>query len=272
MRIAFQFYRLLNHLSIDVAAGAMIGALFFSSIFHSVITGFDLGALGLTVWIIYTLDHLQDAHKIKERASTARHRFHQDHPRLLIFMVVLATFLDILFLFFIRASVVQLGMALVILVGFYFLAQQNLFFLKEILAAVLYTAGVALPAYAGTNVSPSLPSILAILLFLNTALLNLVIFSWFDRRQDLRHQQPSLVILKGEQKARKIILVLFLMGGLLVIFFQIISQQWVPTLIFLSMNSVLLLIFNVQGYFGLCDRYRLVGDAIFFLPAFYLMT
>jgi hypothetical protein len=69
----------MNILSLDVVAGAVAGALFFGEILQVQLSFSVLTALGLTVWIIYTLDHLRDAKQILNVASTDRHRFHQEH-------------------------------------------------------------------------------------------------------------------------------------------------------------------------------------------------
>ena|SRR5688572_29933788 len=107
MRAGFQFYQYVNILSLDVAAGAVISALFFAQIFNVQIKPYGLLALGLTVWIIYTADHLRDAKKIKHRASTQRHRFHQQYFCSLTVFVGSAILLDAVTIFFIRRQVFE---------------------------------------------------------------------------------------------------------------------------------------------------------------------
>lgn len=72
-------YRAVNQLSLDVAFGAMVCAAFFSHILHIQLQSNVLALLGLTVWVIYTTDHLLDVQKLKQRASSQRFRFYQQN-------------------------------------------------------------------------------------------------------------------------------------------------------------------------------------------------
>src|SRR6187551_3842552 len=98
-------YRQLNVLSLDVVAGVVICAVFFSRIFQAHIRPQGLVTLSLTVWIIYTTDHLLDAHRIQGTASTARHRFHQENFFLLFVFLGISTIINIILIFFIREAV-----------------------------------------------------------------------------------------------------------------------------------------------------------------------
>jgi hypothetical protein len=53
-----------NVLSIDVALGSVCAALFFGKYVAVGISPVTLAVLALTVWIIYTVDHLMDAKRI----------------------------------------------------------------------------------------------------------------------------------------------------------------------------------------------------------------
>src|SRR5690606_1037114 len=84
MSYALKTYRLLNSLSIDVAAGAVICALFLAEILRSRPGTPALIMLGLTVWIIYSADHLLDARRIEREAVTHRHSFYQRHFQVMV--------------------------------------------------------------------------------------------------------------------------------------------------------------------------------------------
>jgi hypothetical protein len=147
----FRFYRLLNILSIDVALGAVCSGIFFAHILQADITPYSLASLGFSVWIIYTADHLLDAKKISTSATTNRHRFHQQHFQLLLILVIVAACMNAVLLFFIRRPALITGIVLVVLVILYLLIQHSLKFLKEIFVAIVYTAGVLLPAMTNTQ-------------------------------------------------------------------------------------------------------------------------
>lgn len=271
MRFALRFYRLLNHLSIDVAAGAMIGSLYFASVFATEIKRAEVIVLGLTVWIIYTTDHLRDARRIVSKASTPRHSFHQQNFKILVFVLLAVMLVAFAFSFFVRGVVLRWGALLSALVCCYFLLYRYLYRFKEIVAAFLYTAGIVLPALAGMEMPLSICNSIVLFLFMTTALINLLIFSWFDRKPDAQDQQPSFVTIYGEQRARQVIYILFLLHALLLFFSLFMYPKAHNVLIFIPMNVMLLLIFILEKYFLVGDRYRLAGDAIFFLPLFCLL-
>ena len=72
----FNILRMFNMLSIDVAIGAL-----FSGYFVKIILPFQIHwsywcILPLSVWIVYTADHLVDALRLKKKSHTKRHLFH----------------------------------------------------------------------------------------------------------------------------------------------------------------------------------------------------
>jgi 4-hydroxybenzoate polyprenyltransferase len=262
-----QFYRYLNILSVDVAAGAVCSALFFARILNVTILPYGLIALGLTVWIIYTLDHLLDARKVKRPAATRRHQFHQEHFHVLVRIVVLAIMIDGVLIFFLRKQVFIGGIVLALLVGIYFFIHRYVKFLKEIFIAVLYTVGVLLPSASVTGYPWNGISYLLIVQFTLTALINLLIFSWFDHEKDLKDGNTSFVTVVGEKQSRMIIVLLFVVVPLLTPFTGLVRAS----LVIVMMNLMLLVIFRWHTFFAKNDRFRLLGDAVFFIPLLYLL-
>src|SRR5687768_6879666 len=119
-------YRLFNLLSLDVVAGAVVSALFFARVFQVEVRLVGLIALGLTVWIIYTADHLRDASKIVGEASTERHRFHQVHYKKLMFLTMIALGLNVVVILFLKPPVLEWGVVLSFVVFAYMIAQGSL--------------------------------------------------------------------------------------------------------------------------------------------------
>jgi hypothetical protein len=269
MKGIFHFYKILNLLSIDVSIGAISSALFFSKILHVTLKPYGFACLFLTVWIIYTADHLADVYPMKTMASTARHKFHQKYFKLLTTLLILACLINVSLLFLIKPKVLYWGLPLAGIVGIYFLIQSKLRFLKEILGAFLYSSGVLLPSLAVTNRPISLFVILLIIQFMTTALINLVLFSWFDYTRDLRDQRSSLVTDLGHRSGNIFLIVLFGVQGIFTCCLIMLQQDLMAALVLAAMNVVLLFIFIKNNYFSRHDRYRYPGDAIFFLPLIY---
>ena len=63
----------INLLSLDVVLGALCSGFFASRIVGAEMEGPYWIVLALTVWIVYMLDHLVDAYRLKAKSSSLRH-------------------------------------------------------------------------------------------------------------------------------------------------------------------------------------------------------
>ena len=267
-----RFYRLLNILSIDVALGAICSAAWFARLFSVDLRPYAFLSLGLTVWIIYTVDHLLDARRIIGEASTVRHRFHQKYFNQLTIVVIIAVLADFVVVFFIRKAVFQSGVVLASIMVGYFLMQRLLKFFKEFIIALLFACGVLLPSWSLAVSRPGVGLSLIIAQFMITALINLLLFSWFDRHRDAVDKRESFVTLVGARGTQVTIWILFILNGILMMVLVMESLQWINSmLVILMMNVSLFLLFIRPGFFEVNDRYRLLGDGIFFLPLLYFL-
>jgi hypothetical protein len=258
------FYRILNILSIDVALGAMCGALFFSKLLHVNILVYGILCLGLTVWIIYTVDHLLDAKRIGKRASTQRHRFHQQHFNLLWKMVLLALLVNVVLIFFIRERVLIGGIFLSGGVVVYLLINRYLKILKEFMISVLYTCGILMPSIVVTSFSvQEIPWVLMIQ-FALTALLNLLVFSWFDYENDLRDRSISFATMVGKERTCVFIVILILLISMVFIYSRTLESSFI---LCIGIGHVFLLL--KHQYFRENERFRSIGDALFIVPICY---
>src|SRR4051812_41244064 len=142
MKHALRLYRFINIISLDVALGAVTGSAFFATVFHTSLLPQGLAALGISVWIIYSVDHLLDAYKLKNTASSERHQFHQKYLTQITVAVIFLVLVDIVLIFYVRPSVFNAGLLLAGVVIFYLLFHRWMYPLKEIAGAVLYSGGV----------------------------------------------------------------------------------------------------------------------------------
>jgi hypothetical protein len=265
-------YRLLNILSIDVALGAVCCAAWFAVLFEVTLRPYALASLGLTVWIIYTIDHLLDARKVSGPASTDRHRFHQKNFTVLLTILVIAIALDLLVVFFVRKEVFKSGIVLSCVMMIYFLLQHHLRHFKEFVIAILFSCGVLLPAWSLSTGSTNAGLALIISQFVLTALLNLLLFSWFDHHNDIKDKRESFVTLIGERASRQIISFLFLLNASLMLATILYSSALInQELIIFLMNFMLAFVFIQRKRFEVNDRFRLVGDCIFLFPVLYFL-
>jgi hypothetical protein len=271
MRAILRAYHQLNILSVDVVAGSIVSALFFAGIFGVDVKTYGLIALGLTVWVIYTTDHLLDAKKIKHAASTQRHRFHQQYFRILIFFLCLAVLVDCIMIFFIRRQVFEWGVVLAGIVILYLLAQRSLRFLKEFFIAALYTSGVLLLSVAVTPMVITAEQYFLIAQFGMIAWINLLLFSWFDHVFDERDEQNSFVTIMGKEAAFFFLYALYILNFALSLIQIVLFGFSIPMLLLFAMNVTLFLIFIFRNRLAKDDLYRLIGDAVFLFPTFFLL-
>lgn len=264
------FYRLLNILSMDVALGAVCCAAWFAKVFEVQLRPYALLALGFTVWIIYTADHLMDALKIKKEASTERHRFHQKHFRMLVIGVVIAGMIDLALIFFIRAKILYAGLILAIVVGLYLLINRWLGFVKEFVIALVYCGGVLLPSLSLKNYSLNVPEVFLLVSFFLTALINLILFSGYDVLADKLDGYNSFALKFGRTITQNVLSLIFLVQAMIIILL-FMMHVWDYGCLLLAMNSMLFLLFLRPTYFSRNDGHRLCGDAVFLFPVVFLV-
>ncbi|MBX2900910.1 MAG: hypothetical protein KF775_14760 [Cyclobacteriaceae bacterium] len=256
-----RLYRIVNLLSIDVAVGAILTSLFFARLLHTPVRVYGLAALGLTVWIIYTADRLIDVQHLQKPATSNRHRFHQQHAVGLWVAVAFALVVVCGLVAFVYQPIRMRGFLLAPFICLYLLFQKRLP-VKEFAVALFYTIGIVLPALP-ERWELLLPGTVWIVQLFLVALANIVLFAWFELDLDFKMGQASLATRIGNSAVRRLLSTLLVVGLVLsfvVAFFY--AAGWVFTAMWLGLIGL----FTFRSYFAKHERYRLWGDAIFYLP------
>ncbi len=270
-------YRYVNALSLDVVSGAVISSLFFAKLFEVSLPGIILVTLALAVWTIYTMDHLWDAHRSQNPEKTFRHLFHQNNFLALSVLVVLGIAAGVVMLWYLPTITRAWGIALTLVVIGYFIIvgyQQKSMYHKEIIVALVYTCGVIVGPFSLYQGTLTTPHILVTIQFAVLAFSNLLLFSYFEMEIDLHQNFGSLPRSIGKSTARSLVmgLLLFVMLTVLVCWLTcpeqdvIKNSQW----IILLMSFSLMAIYKWSEFFRQHDRYRFLGDGIFFIPVLVL--
>ncbi|MCH7397701.1 hypothetical protein MM236_06860 [Belliella sp. DSM 107340] len=213
-----KLYNYFNFLSLDVVLGSLAGMGFFAHLLrvNPVIEIYLV--LGLTVWIIYTLDHLVDVRKTKNQPSSPRHKFHFKYGKPISFVLTFAFILVVAMLvllptlqFLIVPGLVLAGVITLILVLLYFLGRK-IAFLKEFLIALFYVLGITLaPFLLKQTLIPPQFYLFGVFYFL-IAWINLLILSYLDREIDAKDGFKSVVNWITPKKLNSLILCLALIG------------------------------------------------------------
>jgi hypothetical protein len=142
-----------NLLSLDAPLVAMLWQGFLAYRFSIPLRPAGRLVLGLTVWAIYLLDRLLDARKPPPNVEPARHRFYRRHSKRMATLLALVLAADALIAILglrpaiLREGVIPLAGVLVYLATLH-CAGQRIKIPKEIAAAILFTSGTFLTAWA----------------------------------------------------------------------------------------------------------------------------
>jgi hypothetical protein len=270
MRYVIKYYRLFNILSLDVASGAIVCSLFFAKLYGASPSFISLLSLGLTVWLIYTADRLLDVWDARGEISSERHQFHKKNQKILVRWLVVIAIIDAGLIFFMPVMIIKRGLFLSMVVIGYVLFRRNLYIFKEFFVAVFYTAGVMLPAVPAVVIEAY--TYLPMFQFFLIALLNLIIFSWYERDSDLRDKQDSIATKVDGQTIRTILLILFFMAFSILCSIMLLTKAYYVSLVLLVMTASHLLIFLHKNLFEGNYLYRLIGDAAFLFPIIYILS
>lgn len=265
----------INTYSILVAIGSLSSYLFFSNLFD-VKPNYVLAlGLSLSLWIIYTLDHLLDGLSIGKDASSIRHREHflkhKQMIRWMLFGLIILIGLSfwvpqvyygyVLFLFILTLLHFCIN---------YFLSRKYTFlrYLKEIFVALVVTIGFVITPLVGNEESLNLTQLIYIfIIFYFINLSNLLIFSFFDRDRDHRDNMLTIAHLYSHRKLKRLIyLGIGMSTTILVISYINGHLTLISFFVFASMQLTLLFITSFPSYFKFSDRYRFFGDLIYLYP------
>ncbi|MCX6215336.1 hypothetical protein [Spirosoma sp.] len=234
--------------------------------------------LGLVIFIIYTVDRLLDVRKIRTDASsqplTARHAFHREHAPLLWRMAVAAAVLALALTFFLPERVIRFGMIMgiscAIYVGSVFRlpTRHPVLLLKEPLVAILYTAGVWGSVWV-QRPSVSYIDLVEGIMFLGIAFQNLLLFAVMEQLETPEQPLFSLATAWGLATCKHILrwlTILVVLSAFAICF--IVSDRFAQrSALMLSLMSLTL--YGIQrypAYFLKHERYRWLGDSVFWMP------
>ncbi len=275
-------WRIFNILSLDVVTGSIAGGIMATTILN-VKPGFAWWiVLPLSVWIVYTLDHLIDGMRLKKNAHTVRHLFHFHYSKPILTAIILFTLTDLFFIvFFLDKSILFFGIyagaiTLIYLAIVYFSGKRKILLLqKELFVALIYTIGiwggpVALRSYVLNS-----GEILLTSMFFLVVWIAILILSIYEVDSDRIDKHNTVAVNFGTKKTSFLIFflsaILFLTGII-----EIISTSNIRLAmafkILLIMDMILLLILSFPEKLKRENIYRTLVEMVFWLPGlfFYL--
>lgn len=252
----------------DIVLGAIFFLAYLEEYFKVAISLHVYFALAAAIWLIYTADHLIDARCV-QASFTGRHAFHRRNSKLLIILGAMVLCFSLVNIYFLDGVIIRNGALLAAGCVVYLLAVYLMprLWIKELLVAIGYAVGVFL---APVSLSAERLEMTPVVQFAGIALLNLLIFSYYDQQVDQQSGFRSLVLRIGPTRSKWFIvalaLVLICSSCLLWLTYGSELQA-----LFLVMAGVLLMVFCFPRHFQKAERYRTIGDGIFYLPALLLL-
>lgn len=264
-------YKTFTWLSLDITAGAIIFMYFLSMEFGTPVHWSEAVALGLAVWIIYTVDHLLDA-RIANKPISPRRKFHRQYFKVLFFFTASAFCFGLWVMTLLSREIMITGGVLATLTVSYltFIQIYERFAFKEILVAIGYAGGVSLIPFSYLELVVAWHWGSIVLLFL-TALINLILFSWFERKQDQEEGFTSLVLVVGEEKVSMILGVIFVLVMIGTGVIMQVGLSLTLAIFFLLAVAINFCLSRYSFFFSQNNRYRGAIDAVFLLPLVWLL-
>lgn len=269
MSFFIKLYKLINILSIDVALGVLSMGFFATKVCDAKMPIAWWIMLPISVWVIYTADHYLDAQKSQKNFLSERHYFHLKHQKTIRFILFISLILGVVIvLAFLPLKILIIGLILSLIVIIYLIINYlyfNLYIPKELIIVIIYITGIWFaPIIYAKQIS--IITYLYIMAHFTIALSNITIFSVFSYNEDQKSNFSSLCSQWGIKNCSNIIQIIFVINLIIICLLGYYNLK--IGAICLAMNSILLIIWTNKIYFSIKNRYRILGDAIFYLGIF----
>ena len=273
-----KFFHIFRLLSLDVVIRAVCSAYLVVLLLDAVVPFIFWIALPISVWVIYTADHLLDAYRLKDQAHTPRHLFHNTYFRQIAFAFLLAGGICVfVFPFLVPISMLYFALCMGAFTAIHFLLvkwvgeRTSPVFLKELGVAMIYAAGVWGAPWVLDGMAGNLVEYVLFTQFLLLALTNLLTFSMYEMKTDQLDGHTSFALAIGKKASKRLLYLLSILVlglGVLVLMNKSTSLIILAESIYLLMLAVLMWVFVDEKRFGKDEAYRVWADAVFLFPGF----
>lgn len=262
-------------LSLDVVVGAWASAYMVSSWLEVEMPIFFWFALPVSVWVIYTADHLLDAFRLKEKAHTPRHLFHFTYFKPIAVLLLILGIVCVGIVPFLSLPVFYFGLGMGAFTLFHFLlvkwvGDRNSWFLwKELGVGLIYTGGVwGVPILLKSEPLSEIDIHFAAQFFL-LAMINLLTFSMYEMKTDEIDGHTSFVLAIGKKNTRSLLIFLALLvlaSATRTLVYGLPILGIAVQVILLLMLGILMWVAKDEARFRKDEAYRAWADAVFLFP------
>lgn len=229
----------------------------------------------MTVWVLYTGDHLLDAWKHRKSSQREMHNFIFRKKGILIYILGVVCVADLIVVFnfldpaMLKAALLMVGAVfLFYAMRHIFRSNKFLFIPGEMIILLIYLAGTWMGPYISRTLPLSSGHILILLMMTGVLLLNLGVISLYDVKIDSRLGISTLAGSLGKKTTRKLMI-----GTAVLVFLMAVLQFMVYgterftqfALILSAMAGLLLWVLLSPSLFRKNEAYRLVADAVLYM-------
>ncbi len=227
--------------------------------------------LATSTWVIYNADRLIDAIRIQSVPQTKRHLFFQKYFDHLFILTLLVALLSLTLLSSVSLLVIKWGVLVFFITGLILLFGNQIYPLKEMLIALVYSISLFIPSWIGGTDFFAYRSLFLFISFFLLALQNLILFSLVESSQD-RSMGFKSIVLKTPQKAKVLFAVVFFLWFLVIaIMFFLSIPKLSLWIIIVSMGLALQIVFYFRERLSEREVYRYLADGVFLIPGLILI-
>ncbi len=277
-RYAGNLLQLFQAFSLDVVIGALAVGLFAVKLLQVHPNPWWWLVLALSVWVVYTADHLIDGFQQKHAATIFRHRLHYRFRYFFMAsLFIVSIFTVVLVLVFLDTRVllwgIVIGLGAIIYLGFIILGRKKgFYFQKEFFISLFYVAGIWLAPLIWYGKSLSFIVILTMVIFVLLVWAEGLLTALYERESDQGDQMQSFCTFYGRQTTRRLVLILLILCVLFSLGLLLLSSSLkMEYLVLVIMTTVLMAIHYFPSFFQKNERYRTLGELTFWFPFLLLL-
>jgi 4-hydroxybenzoate polyprenyltransferase len=265
--------RIIRLFSLDIVAGAIAALVFSSTVMGTQLhRGYYL-IMGITVWLIYTVDHLMDGAKSGGKSEVySRNFFFHNRVPIILAVLLLLVFDFRLIIYRLDEKIIEFAMGPGIAVMVYLVLNRfygnssKWFFIKEVWITIIYTLAIwgGPVIYAGDIIS--LPQMMIIGSFGLIIFGNVLIYSIYERETDELEGHRSFVSDFGLKTTvntavySTVVSIILALSAVIMLHSDLLYS--IPLVL---IATGLLLILSYPGIFGIRQRYGIIADLLLLL-------
>jgi hypothetical protein len=270
-----KIYRHFHYLSLDIVLGALASSCFAARLFGTNPGMIWWITLALTVWLLYTGDHMLDAWRHRKKVEREMHYFMLKQRRIVIYSLgVVAVVNSMLIINLLDRELFKYALILAGLVLLFY-AMRHIFrrnrfrFIPgELFVLLLYLAGTWLGPAASVEGGFETSHGMIALIFGGVLLMNLGVISLFDLQLASRMGIASLAHILGKKRTKNLLIGtgvgIYLVSVLQFLVFD--ADRYTQfALILCGMTTIMLLVVYLPSRFRKNNRYRWTVDAALFM-------